>query len=172
MPTSAPEPKAPPPAASVEPAPDTGSFAASPTAELAGATLRLTYQGGLYTMSDSAVIPKGKTFELRFRQPVEDGAHEIRLTPTEAKPGEPAKLEGAALFFQLTDGKNTDGTYKLVDLSKSCAPSGTVTFAEIPKGGSTVGGTLDLTITCEGVATFREPLVVKGDFSSVPIKKK
>jgi hypothetical protein len=166
------EPKAP---GSAEPAapPDTGSFAAAPTVEVSGASLRLTYQGGLYTMTEAAIVPKGKTFELRFRQPAEEGAHEIRFTPSAAKPGEAAKLEGkGALFFQLTDGKNTDGNYKLVDISKSCNASGTVTFAEIPKGGTSGGGTLDVTITCEGVEAFREPLVIKGDFSSVPLKKK
>lgn len=180
LPTPKPKPA---PAAAPTSEPDTGSFAAGPTLDVTGSTIRLNYQGGSYTLSESAIIATGKSFELRFQQPAAEGAHVLRLMPPEAKTGEPAKVEGkGALFLQLTDGKNTDGSYKLIDISSSCTPSGTITFNEITKpakdskgkGSSTSSGsgTIDVTIQCEGVAALREPLVIKGDFSSVPLKKK
>ncbi len=152
---------------------DTASFGAAPSAEIAGSTVRLTYEGGTYTLSESALVPSGKAHVLRFAQPAADGAHVLRLTVRDAKVGVPAKIEGKdSLFLQLTDGKNTDGTFKLVDVSKSCAASGMVTFTEIAKVGGKAKGSVDVTITCQGVDDLRAPITLKGDFSGVPVAAK
>jgi hypothetical protein len=152
---------------------DTGSFAAAPTAEISGSTIRLTYEGATYTLSESALIPAGKSFALRFQQPAADGGHVIKLTPSELKAGEPAKLDGkAALFFQVTEGKTTDGAWKVVDITGSCKVAGTITVAEIPKAGGKAKGSIDIAITCENVEKIRTPIAIKGDFSNVPLGKK
>lgn len=154
-------------------APDTGSFAAGPTVDVVGSTLRLNYQGGAYTLSESAIVPTGKSYALRFVQPAADGVHEIRLQPETVKVGEPAKVEGkGSLVFHLTRSKTVDGKFNVTDISDSCTPSGTITFAEIPKAGGKGKGTIDVTITCKGVDLLREPLVIRGEFSGVPLRSK
>lgn len=40
---------------------DTGSFAAGPNAEVVGSTLRLSCQGGAYTLSESAIAAAQST---------------------------------------------------------------------------------------------------------------
>jgi hypothetical protein len=172
-PPSEPKPKPKPTAEPTSEPADTGSFAALPSADVSGGSIRLSYEGGNYTLSDSAIVPAGKSYALRFEEPETEGAHVIKITPAELKAGEPSKVEGkSALFFQLTDGKNTDGAWKLVDISKSCTATGTVTVAEIPKPGSKVKGSMDVTITCEGVNQIKGPIALKGDFSNVPLLKK
>ncbi|MBL8742624.1 MAG: hypothetical protein JNK04_16065, partial [Myxococcales bacterium] len=102
------------PSASAAPtsAPDTGSFAAGPTVEVVGATLRLNYQGGAYTLSESAIVPAGKSYAIRFLQPAADGVHQIRLQPEAVTAGEPAKVEGkGSLVFHLTRSKTLEGKY-------------------------------------------------------------
>jgi hypothetical protein len=153
-------------------APDTASFAAAPSFEIAGSTVRLTYEGATYTLSEAALIPTGKSYTLRFQQPAADGAHIIKFMPKELKAGEPAKLEGkGSLFLQVTDGKNTDGKWKLVDITSKCGATGTITVAEIPKPGGKAKGSVDVTITCEGVEDLKEHVTLKGDFSQVPLGK-
>ncbi len=167
-----PEPTTSPSAAPTGPA-DTGSFAAGPSVDVAGSTLRLAYQGGAYTLSDSAIVPAGKSYALRYVQSASEGTHQIRLQPSAVKVGEPAKLEGkGALLLHLTESKTVDGKFNVTDISGSCTPSGTITFTEIPKAGGKGKGSIDVTITCQGVAALREPLVIKGDFSGVPLKNK
>jgi hypothetical protein len=167
-PTAKPEPTTAPTAP-----PDTGSFAAAPTIELNGSTVKLTYEGGTYTLSDSGLIPAGKGWDLRFQEPAAEGAHQIKLKLADVKAGEPAKVDGkGTLFFQLYDGKNTDGSFKLVDISSKCNATGTVTVAEIPKPGGKAKGSIDVTITCDGVEKIKAPLPLKGDFSGVPLAKK
>lgn len=153
--------------------PDTGSFAAGPTVEVVGSQLRLNYQGGAYTLSESSIVPVGKSYSLRFLQPAADGVHEIRLQPETAKVGEPATVGGkGSLLFHLTRSKTLEGKYNVTDISESCTPSGTVTFTEIPKPGGKGKGSIDVTITCKGVDLLREELVIKGEFSGVPLKSK
>ncbi len=153
-------------------APDTASFAAAPSFEIAGSTVRMTYEGATFTLSEAALVPTGKSFTLRFQQPAADGGHVIKLTPKELKAGEPATVEGkGALFLQLTDGKNTDGNWKLVDVTSKCGVTGTITVAEIPKPGGKAKGSVDVTITCDGVDDLKGPISLKGDFSQVPLGK-
>ncbi len=153
--------------------PDTGSFAAAASVDVIGSTLRLNYQGGSYTLSDSAIVPAGKSYALRFVQPAADGVHEIRLQPEAAKAGEPAAVVGkGSLVFHLTRSKTVEGKFNVTDISESCTPTGTVTFAEIPKAGGKGRGTIDVTVTCKGVDLLREPLVIKGEFSDVPLRNK
>lgn len=118
-------------------------------------------------------MPAGKSYALRFLQPAADGVHEIRLQPQAVTAGEPATLEGkGSLVFHLTRSKTLEGKYNVTDISESCTATGTVTFAEIPKAGGKGKGSIDVTITCKGVDLLREPLVIKGDFSGVPLRNK
>ncbi len=174
--TAAPKTPAPTASAKPEPSADPGavsSFAAAPMADFVGSTLRLTYEGATATLADSALVPSGKTFILRFQQPAANGAHVFKLMPKELAAGVPSKIEGKGSFFlQLSDGKNADGTFKRTDVTDSCEVNGTLTIAELPKAGGKAKGSVDLTITCKGVEDLREPFTLKGEFSGVPLMAK
>jgi hypothetical protein len=180
-PTPTPEParEAPPPAtakasASAEPAPeDVASFAAAPEAVPYGSELRFTYEGATVKLTDSALVPVGKGYSLRYKQPTGEGAHVVTLTTGDLEPGKPATIDGdAALFLQLSDGKKADGSDKLLDVTSSCRASGTLTLAEAPKPGGKAMGSVDVTVTCKGVAALKAPFSIKGDFKEVPLRAK
>ncbi len=154
------------PTASASAAP---AAAAAPTAELSGSTIKLSYDGKSYTLSNSAVFPQGKSFELHFEEPMDKGYNQIWLMPQDVKKGQPAKVDGfgmAAVFLQLAEG-----TEKVRNVSNSCSASGTVTFAEVPKAGAKSKGSVDVTITCKDVPGISGPIVIKGEFADLPFKK-
>ena len=93
---------------------------------------------------------------------------------TDASANEPAAavVGKGSLVFHLTRSKTVEGKFNVTDISESCTPTGTVTFAEIPKAGGKGRGTIDVTVTCKGVDLLREPLVIKGEFSDVPLRNK
>lgn len=172
-PTSEPisEPKPKPTAAPTAEPEDVGSFAAAPTAEFAsGARLLFTYEGATADLA-MTLVPAGKSYTLRFKEAADKGAHVIEITPKELKAGEPASFDGGKLFLQLNDGKNADGTYKLVDVTSSCTLMGSLTLPEIPKVGQKAKGSVDATIACKGVNALKSPFTMKGDFKDVPLSK-
>lgn len=149
---------------------DTGSFANGPTVQLNGAKLRLNYQGGSYDLSESAIVSTPKATTLRFTQAAAEGTHVLAFTTAPPKVGEATKVEG--LSFHVTPAKTTDGKFTDRDISSLCSASGTVTYAELPKGANGGKGSLDVTVTCKDFSELREPLVIKGDFAGVPQKAK
>ncbi len=167
------EPKPKPTAAPTAEPEDVGSFAAAPTAEFAsGARLLFTYEGATAELN-ATLVPAGKSYKLRFREAADKGAHAIELTAKDVEAGKPTTIEGkGAHFLQLTDGKNADGTYKLVDVTSSCTPSGTITLSDLPKAGGKAQGSVDLTVKCDGVKALKVPFVVKGDLKDIPVTSK
>ncbi len=170
-PTSEPTATVGPSAAPTAQPEDVGSFAAAPTAEFAsGARLLFTYEGATAELA-TTLVPAGKSFTLRFQEAADKGAHVIKLMPKEVRAGEPATVDGG-LFLQLTDGKNADGTFKLVDVTSSCSASGTMTLKEAPKAGGKTAGSVDVTIKCTGVKFLKEPFTIKGDLKDIPLTAK
>lgn len=165
--TAAPAATPAPDAAAATPAP--AAPAAPPTVKLAGNSLELAYGGATYALTSNAVVPQGKEWEIHFEQPMDAGYNQIWLMPRGVKKGQPAKVEGSgmsALFVQLAKGKGD-----VQNVSNSCSATGTVTFADVPKPGKTAKGTVDVTITCRDVPALSAPIVVKGSFADVPVKK-
>jgi hypothetical protein len=168
-----PKSKSPPSAsATADPPPeDVASFAAAPEAVPYGSELRFTYEGATVKLTDSALVPVGKGYSLRYKQPAAEGGHALTLTTGELEPGKPASIEGA-LFLQLSDGKKADGSFKLLDVTASCKAQGTLTLAEAPKPGGKAKGSVDVTVTCTGVQALKSPFAIKGDFNEVPLRAK
>lgn len=162
------------PTATTEPPPDdVASFAAAPEAVPYGSELRFTYEGATVKLTESALVPVGKGYSLRYKQPAGEGAHVVTLTTGDLEPGKPAAIEGdAALLLQLSDGKKADGSFKLLDVTSSCRASGTLTLAEVPKPAGKAKGTLDVVVTCKGVSALKAPFAIKGEFSEIPLRAK
>ncbi len=144
--------------------------AAAPSAELSGAVLKLSHGGGSYALTESKVYTDKDGVSLRFEQPMKDGYNQLWLNVNGAvTKGKPAKIEGVGMsgaFLQLAKGsKDTQ------NVSNSCSTSGSVTFEAVPKAGAKATGALDVTITCREVDALSGPLVVKGRFEGVPVKK-
>lgn len=156
-----------------DPEGDVASFAAAPTASLKGSELRLTYEGATVALTESALVPAGSSYKLRFRQPAAEGTHLLELAPKELVAGKPASFDGkGGLVLHLMDGRNADGTFKLVDVTSSCGVTGTLTIAEIPKAGGKAKGSVDITIKCEGTDDLKLPFTLQGDFADVPLAAK
>jgi hypothetical protein len=164
----------PPASASAEAPPeDVASFAAAPEAVPYGSELRFTYEGATVKLTESALVPVGKGYSLRYKQPAGEGAHVVTLTTGDLEPGKPAAIEGdAALFLQLSDGKKADGSFKLLDVTSSCRASGTLTLPEAPKPAGKAKGSVEVTVTCKGVSALKSPFSIKGEFSEVPLRAK
>lgn len=150
-------------------APASQAPAAAPTLTLDGKSAELAYGGATYALSEAYVQAQGKSWELHLEQPMSVGYNQIWLMPRDVKKGQPAKVEGtgmSAVFVQLAKGKDN-----VSNVSSSCSASGTVTFDELPQAGKTAKGSVDVTITCSGVSSLTAPLVIKGSFADLPVKK-
>jgi hypothetical protein len=71
-----------------------------------------------------------------------------------------------AAFVQLAKG-----SADTKNVSNACSTSGTVTFDAEPKTGGKATGEFDVTITCRDVDALSSPLVVRGRFEGLPVKK-
>lgn len=146
---------------------------AGPVAQLSAKGLELTYGGKTYALGNAYVqtVKMGtkQTVELHFEQPMAEGYNQLWIIPREAKKGQAAKVEGAAMasvFLQLAEGKD-----KVRNVSNDCSAKGTVTYDELPtKKGDKAKGSVDVVVTCTGVPGFEQPLVVKGAFEGLPLK--
>lgn len=107
---------------------------------------------------------------VQFEQPMDVGYNQIWLSTQEkAKKGKPIKVHGFGMtgaFVQLADG-----TANVKNVSNDCSSDGTITFKDVPTVGRKASGSIDVTITCSHVAALPAPLVVKGDFDGIAVKK-
>lgn len=164
-----------PPAQASAPAPSASAAAAAasgdgPTASLDGYILNLAYGNSVYNLSASSVVAVGTARELHFDQPRGAGDTQIWLMPRDVKKGVAAPVKGTgmnAVFVQIQDAAG-----KARNVSNNCRASGSVTYDDLPtKSGDKAKGSIDVTITCQGVKELSGPLVIKGAFSGIPLKQ-
>jgi hypothetical protein len=156
------------PSATVAP-PPAATAPSGPTAKLDGKSMDLAYDGATYALSHATVVGVGNRWELHFEQPMSEGYNQIWLMPRDVKKGQPAKVEGTgmnAVFVQIAKGKAD-----VKNVSSSCSATGTVTFDDVPVAGKTAKGSVDVTITCTGVAPLTGPIAIKGTFADLPVAK-
>lgn len=166
--TSEPTAEPPPPATATATATTAPAAGSGPTGTVAGSSLKLSYGGATYDLSNAFVLPMGKSFEVHFEQPMDVGYNQLWFVARDAVAGKPAVVKGTGMggsFVQLAQGKD-----KTRNVSNDCSSSGQVTFTTLPAKGGKVSGSLEVTITCREVPELAEPLVVKGSFTDLPVK--
>jgi hypothetical protein len=147
----------------------TVAYAQEATATLDGASLELGLAGQTYVLSDSAVVP-GHSVEIHWQQPLGEGYNQLWLILGKTKPGRDVTLDGPGMYVTFLQIQTSSEEVATRNVSAFCSTHGTARLDDKPKSGATVGGAVDVTITCRDVLEIPAPLVVKGTFSGIPVR--